>query len=177
MRRGPFRETVRRPAICPIASRSIHTVFRVGKISRPISRSPSLPQPGQVWNHHGEDGRFRGLIDPDLIKPEIARAIPCMGTTGSISSHHVRALHGSALNTSNRPRNLLPFEVAASDTWPRMDVKDYEAFNRRALAGPPVNTPSLTNVPVRMPLPPASRQGTIYETQLSAAKSYFEKAG
>ena len=25
----------------------------------------------EVWNHHGEDGCFAGLIDPDLIKDEI----------------------------------------------------------------------------------------------------------
>ncbi|HBK07544.1 MAG TPA: phytanoyl-CoA dioxygenase [Acetobacteraceae bacterium] len=145
-----------------------------------LSNGPMLVTPGthtgDVWNHHGEDGRFCGLIDPDMIKPEIAQAIPCMGTAGSMSFHHVRALHGSALNTSNRSRNLLLYEVAASDAWPLMGVKDYDEFNSRLLAGPPVNTPRLTNVPVRMPLPPAARQGSIYETQLGASKSYFEKA-
>lgn len=145
-----------------------------------LSNGPMLVTPathtGQVWNHHGEDGRFCGLIDPALIEPEIARAIPCMGTAGSMSFHHIRALHGSALNTSNRARNLLLYEIAASDAWPLMGVKDYQEFNSRLLAGPPVNTPRLTNVPVRIPLPPAARQGSIYETQLGASKSYFEKA-
>ncbi len=145
-----------------------------------LSNGPMLVSPathtGQIWNHHGEDGRFCGLIDPDLIKPEIARAIPCIGTAGSMSFHHVRALHGSALNTSNRSRNLLLYEVAASDAWPLMGVKDYDEFNSRLLAGAPVNTPRLTDIPVRLPLPPAARQGSIYETQLGASKSYFEKA-
>lgn len=86
------------------------------------------------------------------------------------------ARYGSVLNTSNRSRNLLLYEVAASDAWPLMGVKDYQEFNSRLLAGPPVNTRRLTNVPVRMPLPPAVRQGSIYETQLGASKSYFEKA-
>jgi phytanoyl-CoA hydroxylase len=116
------------------------------------------------------------LIDPEVIRPEINRAIPCMGTAGSMSFHHVRALHGSALNTSNRSRNLLLYEVAASDAWPLMGVKDFDEFNSRLLAGPPVVTPRLTDVPVRMPLPPALRQGSIYETQLGATKSYFGKA-
>ena len=40
----------------------------------------------------------------------------------------------------------------------------------------PVITPRLTNVPVRMPLPPAKRQGSIYETQSAAKKSYFTRA-
>jgi hypothetical protein len=29
---------------------------------------------------------------------------------------------------------------------------------------------------VRMPLPPAARQGSIYENQSAATKSYFERA-
>jgi phytanoyl-CoA hydroxylase len=144
-----------------------------------LSNGPMLVTPGThagpVWSHHGEDGRFCGLIDPDIIRPEIERTVPCVGAAGSMSFHHVRALHGSALNTSNRPRNLLLYEVAASDAWPLMGVKDFDEFNSRLLAGPPVITPRLTDVPVRMPLPPASRQGSIYETQLGATKSYFSK--
>lgn len=145
-----------------------------------LSNGPMLVTPGThtgpVWSHHGEDGRFCGLIDPALIQAEIERAVPCVGTAGSMSFHHVRALHGSALNTSNRPRNLLLYEVAASDAWPLMGVKDFDEFNSRLLAGPPVVTPRLAEVPVRMPLPPAARQGSIYETQRGATKSYFGKA-
>jgi phytanoyl-CoA hydroxylase len=145
-----------------------------------LSNGPMLVTPGThtgpVWNHHGEDGRFCGLIDPDLIRAEIDRAVPCMGRAGSMSFHHVRALHGSALNTSNRSRNLLLFEVTASDAWPLMGVKDFDEFNSRLLAGPPVITPRLTEVPVRMPLPPAARQGSIYENQAGATKSFFGKA-
>jgi len=39
-----------------------------------------------------------------------------------------------------------------------------------------VITPRLTEVPVRMPLPSAKRQGSIYETQSAAKKSYFTRA-
>jgi phytanoyl-CoA hydroxylase len=144
-----------------------------------LSNGPMLVTPGThrgpVWSHHGEDGRFCGLIDPEIIRPEIDRAIPCVGTAGSMSFHHVRALHGSALNTSNRSRNLLLYEVAASDAWPLMGVKDFDEFNSRLLAGPPLVTPRLSDVPVRIPLPPAARLGSIYETQLGATKSYFGK--
>jgi ectoine hydroxylase-related dioxygenase (phytanoyl-CoA dioxygenase family) len=145
-----------------------------------LSNGPMLVTPGthtgEVWNHHGDDGCFAGLIDPDHIKGEIERAIPCMGHAGSMSFHHVRALHGSALNTSDRSRNLLLYEVAASDAWPLMGVKDFDEFNSRLLSGDPVVTPRLTNIPVRMPLPPATRQGSIYETQSAAKKSYFTRA-
>jgi phytanoyl-CoA hydroxylase len=145
-----------------------------------LSNGPMLVTPGthtgEVWNHHGEDGHFAGLIDPDTIKSEIDRAVPCMGKAGSMSFHHVRALHGSAMNTSDRPRNLLLYEVAASDAWPLMGVKDFDEFNSRLLSGGPVVAPRMTNVPVRLPLPPAKRQGSIYETQSAAKKSYFTRA-
>jgi phytanoyl-CoA hydroxylase len=145
-----------------------------------LSNGPMLVTPGthtgEVWSHHGEDGHFAGLIDPDIIRPEIARAVPCMGRAGSMSFHHVRALHGSALNTSDRSRNLLLYEVAASDAWPLMGVKDFDEFNSRLLSGGPVVAPRMTNVPVRLPLPPAKRQGSIYETQSAAKKSYFTRA-
>ena len=36
--------------------------------------------------------------------------------------------------------------------------------------------PRLADVPVRMPLPPPLRQGSIYETQAAAGKSYFGRA-
>ena len=145
-----------------------------------LENGPMLVTPGthtrEVWNHHGEDGYFAGLIDPDLIRDEIARAVPCIGKAGSMSFHHVRALHGSALNTSNCPRNLLLYEVAASDAWPLMGVKDFDEFNSRLLTGEIIITPRITEVPVRMPLPPAQRQGSIYENQSAAKKSYFTRA-
>ena len=145
-----------------------------------LENGPMLVTPGthtgEVWNHHGEDGHFAGLIDPDLVRKEIDRAVPCMGRAGSMAFHHVRALHGSATNTSDRPRNLLLYEVAASDAWPLMGVKDLDEFNSRLLVGDPVIAPRMTDVPVRLPLPPAKRQGSIYETQSAAKKSYFTRA-
>jgi phytanoyl-CoA hydroxylase len=146
-----------------------------------LENGPMLVTPGShtgpaMWNHHGEDGCFAGLIDPDLIQDEITRAVPCIGKAGSMSFHHVRALHGSALNTSNRQRNLLLYEVASSDAWPLMGVKDFEEFDSRLLAGPSVIAPRMTSVPVRMPLPPATRQGSIYETQSASKKTYFTRA-
>jgi phytanoyl-CoA hydroxylase len=146
-----------------------------------LENGPMLVSPGThigngMLNHHGEDGCFAGLIDPDQIQDEIKRAVPCMGKAGSMSFHHVRALHGSAMNTSYRPRNLLLYEVAASDAWPLAGVRDFEEFDGRLLAGPSVIAPRLTDVPVRMPLPPPKRQGSIYETQSASKKNYFTRA-
>jgi ectoine hydroxylase-related dioxygenase (phytanoyl-CoA dioxygenase family) len=131
---------------------------------------------GPVWNHHGDDGRFCGLVDPLDIEAEAARAVPLTGRAGSMSFHHVRVLHGSALNTSDRDRNLLLYEIMAADAWPLLGVADFDAFNKRLLAGRPTIEPRVTAVPVRMPLPPAANQGSIYENQSSATRSYFKKA-
>jgi ectoine hydroxylase-related dioxygenase (phytanoyl-CoA dioxygenase family) len=145
-----------------------------------LDNGPLLVVPGShkgpVWNHHGDDGRFCGLVDPEEIKAEIASAVALTGRAGSMSFHHVRALHGSALNTSDRSRNLLLYEVAAADAWPLLGVADWDAFNRELLSGRPTVEPRVTSVPVRLPLPPAARQGSIYENQAGAARSYFQKS-
>jgi len=130
---------------------------------------------GTVWSHHGEDGRFCGAVDPAEIAAEIERAVPLTGKAGSMSFHHVRLLHGSALNTSDRPRKLLLYEVAAADAWPLMGIASLEEFDSRMLAGKPTIQPRLAPVPVRMPLPPALRQGSIYENQTGATRTYFRK--
>jgi ectoine hydroxylase-related dioxygenase (phytanoyl-CoA dioxygenase family) len=145
-----------------------------------LENGPLMVTPGShrgpVWNHHGEDGRFAGMIDPADIGPQIERAVPLTGRAGSMSFHHVRALHGSAPNTSQRNRNLLLYEVAAADAWPVLGVSDFDEFNSRLLSGKPSVEPRLAPVPVRLPLPAAARQGSIYENQASATKTYFKRA-
>jgi hypothetical protein len=88
----------------------------------------------------------------------------------------VRALHGSALNTSDRSRNLLLYGIAAADAWPLLGVGDLDEFNSELLSGKPTLEPRMTSVPVRLPLPPAARQGSIYENQAGATRSYFKKS-
>ena len=145
-----------------------------------LDNGPLLVVPGShkgpVWNHHGADGRFCGLVNPADIEAEIASAVALTGRAGSMSFHHVRALHGSALNTSDRSRNLLLYEVAATDAWPLLGVADFDEFNREILSGAPTVEPRVTSVPVRLPLPPAARQGSIYENQSAAKRSYFQKS-
>jgi len=131
---------------------------------------------GPVWNHHGDDGRFCGVVDPADITAEIASAVALTGRAGTMSFHHVRMLHGSALNTSDRSRNLLLYEVAAADAWPLLGVADFDEFNRELLSGLPTVEPRVTSVPVRLPLPPAARQGSIYENQAGSTRSYFQKS-
>jgi len=130
---------------------------------------------GPVWNHHAS-GYFCGAVEPTAIEAEIARAVPLLGPAGSLSLHHVRLLHGSAQNVSDQPRALLLYEYAAADAWPLMGVKDLSDFNARLVTGEAGIEPRIRPAPVRMPLPPAIHQGSIYENQSDASRRYFSVA-
>jgi ectoine hydroxylase-related dioxygenase (phytanoyl-CoA dioxygenase family) len=130
---------------------------------------------GPIYDHHA-DGVFCGAIDPAAIASQTGRAVALTGRAGSMSFHHVRALHGSALNTSNRRRQLLLYEVAAADAWPLRGIASLEEFDAQMIAGSPTIEPRVTPVPVRMPYPPAKHQGSIYENQTAARSRYFATA-
>jgi ectoine hydroxylase-related dioxygenase (phytanoyl-CoA dioxygenase family) len=132
---------------------------------------------GAVYDHHGPNGRFCGAMDPEKCDIDLARAMPCLGQAGSVTVHHVRAVHGSATNFSGRPRRFLLFQYRAADAWPLLGFKDgIEKFNELLLAGEPSVTPRLAPVPVRLPLPPAAHQGSIYENQRASGRRYFAAA-
>ena len=131
---------------------------------------------GPVWDHHS-GGRFCGAVDPAAIRAEIDRAVALTGAAGSMSFHHVRLLHGSDQNRSDQPRALLLYEYAAADAWPLMGVRDLDDFDARLVTGAPNIEPRLRPAPVRMPLPPALHQGSIYENQTDASRRYFAVEG
>jgi hypothetical protein len=131
---------------------------------------------GQTYDHHGADGYFTGAMDPDNCGVDFSKAVACEGPAGSCSFHHVRTIHGSAQNTSNRPRGLLLYEVAAADAFPIMGLANgygtYDEYKSRLLYGTESITPRFKEAPVRLPLPPAKNGGSIYENQ-TAGKRFF----
>jgi phytanoyl-CoA hydroxylase len=129
---------------------------------------------GPVHDHHA-NGAFCGAIDPTQTPLAFQEAVALTGTAGSMSFHHVRTVHGSAQNLSDKPRALLLYEFAAADAWPLAGVPDLAAFDARIVVGSPTLEPRLEKVPVRVPLPPAPRQGSIYENQTSATGRYFSQ--
>jgi phytanoyl-CoA hydroxylase len=132
---------------------------------------------GPVHDHHGPDGRFCGAMDPAAGEADFSRAVPCLGRAGSITVHHVRAVHGSATNFSGKPRRFLLFQYRAADAWPLLGFAGgIEKFDELLLAGEPALTPRLAAVPVRLPLPPAAHQGSIYENQRATGRRFFETA-
>jgi len=130
---------------------------------------------GPIFDHHA-DGYFCGAMNPELAEAGYVKAVPLMGPAGSMTIHHARLVHGSALNTSGKPRRLLLHEYTAADAWPLMGVSNFDEFNSRIVLGKPTIEPRVTPVPVRMPLPPAPFQGSIYENQKAAAKRFFATA-
>jgi ectoine hydroxylase-related dioxygenase (phytanoyl-CoA dioxygenase family) len=142
-----------------------------------LENGPLMVMPGThkgpVWDHHA-DGYFCGAIDPDACDLDFARAVPLTGRAGAMSFHHVRLVHGSAQNLSALPRQLLLYEFSAADAFPLVrPVTDLAAYDANLVAGASTITPRLAAVPVRMPLPPAPHQGSIYENQTTTRTRYF----
>ena len=142
-----------------------------------LSNGPLLIVPGShrgpVYDHHFE-GRFCGAMDPTKGELDYSAAIPLTGRAGSISIHHVRAAHASAPNTSNRERRFFLMQFRAGDAWPLLGFPGgIEAYDRLMVAGEPSLAPRLADVPVRLPLPPADLQGSIYENQKGLKNKFF----
>jgi len=127
---------------------------------------------GPILDHH-QGGRFVGAVTQEGF--DDGAAAPVQLRAGGISIHHARLLHGSLPNTSARPRRLLLFQYCAGDAWPVMG-SSMEAWEQSLLCGDLTYQPRVTPVPIRLPLPPAVRQGSIYESQTVLEKSTFRKA-
>ena len=128
---------------------------------------------GPIYDHQS-DGRFCGAMDGEASGLDLSRAVSCVGRAGAASFHHVRLVHGSGENTSGRDRPLLLYECAAADAWPLVNFTNLEEFDSRMICGSPTVEPRLRAVPVRMPLPPALNQGSIYENQKAVRKRHFQ---
>jgi phytanoyl-CoA hydroxylase len=132
---------------------------------------------GPIFDHH-EDGVFCGAMDPARGEIDFSSAVKLMGPAGSITVHHVRAVHGSATNTSGKPRRFLLHQYRAADAWPLVAVRqDFDDFRSKLLCGEDTLEPRMERVPVRVPLPPATHQGSIYENQRARGTRFFRTAG
>jgi ectoine hydroxylase-related dioxygenase (phytanoyl-CoA dioxygenase family) len=145
-----------------------------------LANGPLLCIPGShrgpVLDHHNGEGMFCGAMDPTLGEVDFGAAVPCTGRAGSISIHHVRTVHGSAINTSTAQRRLFLLQYRAADAWPLMGRSQvgFDEWKSMMLCGEndPVK-PRCTDVPVRLPLPVAQHQGSIYENQRTLKNNYF----
>ncbi len=126
---------------------------------------------------HSKDGVFCGAINPQdpLFTPE--KAITLTGRAGSLSIHHVRTLHGSAPNHSDRARKILFFECGAADAWPiNGNSSAYTGMSQKTLwqkmqdnmiCGQQTRQARLKDIPVLMPLSPPPDPTSIFKVQQS----------
>ncbi len=119
---------------------------------------------GPTYDHHAQ-GSFCGAINDAAADPIYCAAVPLTGTAGSITVHHVRAVHGSLPNLSSGNRRFLLQQYSAADAWPLMVLPEIEEYDAAMVAGMPSIEARLAPAPVRMPLPPARHEGSIYENQ------------
>ena len=132
---------------------------------------------GPIFDHH-HAGVFVGAMDPTRTGLDLSKAVPLLARAGSVTLHHARLVHGSATNTSGRPRNFLLYEAMAADAWPLAGgaFTDLADFDARLLCGEPTLQPRMTAVPVRMPFPKAPQAASLYQSQQYMAHRYFEVA-
>ena len=132
---------------------------------------------GPVYDHH-VDGVFAGAMLPEENGLNPKDAVSLLGSAGSISIHHGRIVHGSALNTSDRARRILFFEMMAADAFPIMGSMTHwdgiEDYNTRMLCGEPTLHPRLKDIPVRIPQPQPNVPISIYEIQKGLKNRAFE---
>jgi ectoine hydroxylase len=134
---------------------------------------------GPALDHH-HDGVFAGAVDLEASGFDLADAVPLMGPAGSISIHHARILHGSALNTSTRDRRIIFYEMMAADAFPivggRGKWEGLEEFDSRMLCGAPTLEPRIVPCPMRVAFPDGPTQGSIYEVQKAMGRRSFATA-
>jgi len=151
----------------------------MGRENGPLMVFPGTHK-GPIHNHH-HNGAFVGAMDLEACGFDIKDAVPLMGPAGSISIHHARTVHGSALNKSTRDRRIIFYEMMAADAFPivggRGQWKGLEEFDARMLCGAPTLEPRLRSCPARVAFPDGPTQGSIYEVQKALGRRSFEVAG
>lgn len=130
----------------------------------------------KIHDHHA-NGVFVGAMDLQACGYNMKDAVELKGAAGSISIHHARIVHGSALNTSKSDRRLLFYEMMAADAFPVMgsmtSFNTIEEYNEKILCGEPTLYPRLSNVPIRIPQPQPSKNKSIYEVQAGLKNRAF----
>ena len=131
-----------------------------------------------IYDHHAK-GVFAGGIDMENAGLNVDDAVSLLGPAGSISIHHARIVHGSALNLSDTDRRLLFYEICAADAFPIMGgmtrFTTIEEFDEKMLCGNSTLAPRLVPAPVRVPQPQPRSNQSIYEVQKNLSRTSFQK--
>lgn len=144
----------------------------IGMENGPLQVFPGSHK-GPMLDHH-DNGVFAGAVDLDKAGLSLDDAVALTGKAGTITIHHARVLHGSALNQSPRDRQMLFYEMMAADAFPVLGsmtkFDSIEQYDELMLCGSSTKEPRLTSIPIRIPQPQPTRAGSIYEIQASSGK-------
>ena len=150
-----------------------------GEENGPLMAVPGSHK-GPLDDHHHQ-GVFIGAVDPSKSNYDLTTAEPFLAKAGSISLHHVRSLHGSKKNNSDKSRRVLFVGYTAADSWPLKGILDlglkptssegdfvkniYSVYESNIVRGNPCLEARVENNPIKMPYPPPHSVGSIYENQ------------
>jgi ectoine hydroxylase-related dioxygenase (phytanoyl-CoA dioxygenase family) len=144
----------------------------IGMENGPLQVFPGSHK-GPILDHH-DSGVFTGAVDLPAAGLNLDDAVSLTGPAGTVTIHHARTLHGSALNQSDRDRQILFYEMMAADAFPVMGsmttFESIEQYDNLMLCGETTKQPRLTNIPVRIPQPQPAKAGSIYEIQSQSEK-------
>ena len=121
---------------------------------------------------HHEDGIFVGAVE----QVDMNEAVPLIVKAGGISIHHVRTLHASAPNFSDKERRFLLLSYRAVDSFPlaQPETTNWDAWNKLIIRGNSTIQPRLEKLPVFFPQPtPSTERGNIFGIQSKLKKSHF----
>jgi ectoine hydroxylase-related dioxygenase (phytanoyl-CoA dioxygenase family) len=152
----------------------------VGPDNAPLLLVPGSHR-GPVYDHSAH-GAFVGGFDPPAQGLDVRGAAAFTGSAGSISLHHVRMVHGSGINRSDRDRRMLFVEMAAADAWPLVGgiASSPDWFEGNMISGSATTNWRMEALPIRIPLPaaysrPLSDDSTLYKLQEHLSKRYFHE--
>ena len=83
---------------------------------------------GPIWDHHTDFGEEKGHLFVGGIEStncDTSTAVQICGKAGSVSLHHVREVHGSDHNRSERNRRILFIECIGADAWPLLGCPEF----------------------------------------------------
>ena len=149
----------------------------IGMENGPLQVFPGSHR-GPILDHHS-DGVFTGAVDLQTAGLDLNDAASLTGPAGTVTIHHARILHGSALNQSDRDRQILFYEMMAADAFPVMGAMtkfdSIEQYDSLMLCGEATKQPRLADIPVRIPQPQPAKAGSIYEIQSQSEKPGYAK--
>lgn len=130
---------------------------------------------GPVYDHY-LNGIFSGGIDLKKTNIQTENSYDLIGQSGDVTIHHVRTIHGSRPNKTNKNRRFLLFQYKAVDAWPLVQsLQSWSSWNNNIIKGCETNSPRMLSIPVKLPLPTRKLNGDIFEVQQQIENRYLIK--